>query len=47
MLHLKLRAFHMDGQLSLDKSSFDDSTPIGDDAVIADLLTRVYSLDEA
>lgn len=43
----KLRVCRYDGQINFDKSSFDAATPIGDDDFIADLLTRVYSLDEA
>ena len=51
--NLKLRPCLIDERVNLDKSSFDTAdgvntqTPVGDDAVIADLLTRVYSLDEA
>jgi hypothetical protein len=42
-----LRAVYIDGQVTYCKSSFDAETPVGDDGVIADLLTQVYSLDEA
>jgi len=45
--NFKLRACLIDGAVNLDKSSFDNSTPVGADAVVADLLTRMYSLDEA
>ena len=45
--NLKLRAVAIDGGVNLDRSSFDDPSEVGDDTVIADLLTRVYALDEA
>ena len=50
--NLMLRACLIDGRVNLDKSSFDTAdgvntnTPVGDEGVIEDLLTRVYSLDE-
>jgi hypothetical protein len=43
----KLRAVYVDGQVTYCKSSFDAETAVGDDGVIAELLTQVYSLDEA
>jgi hypothetical protein len=42
--NFKLRAFRYLGSVNLDKSGFDDPTPVGDDAFIADLRTKVYPL---
>ncbi len=40
--NLKLRAVAIDGGVNLDRSSFDEPSQVGDDTVIADLLTQRF-----
>jgi hypothetical protein len=42
--NFKLRAVQIDDDLNLDRSTFDSPCPVGDDAFIADLRRKVYSL---
>ena len=44
--NFNIRTVRVDGRVEYRKSFFDDQTPVGDDGMIADLLTRVHSLGD-
>jgi hypothetical protein len=43
--NFNVRAVQINNELNLDRSTFDAPTPVGDDAFIAALRTKVYTLE--